>query len=68
VRDSWTIIEEVARTLVQEDITHATAVQTVSGFKAAIGVTAVVNGLLILLALSGVLAKRIRRVSLQPTA
>jgi len=47
---------------------HATAVQTVSGFKAGIGVTAVGNGLLILLALSGVLAKRIRRVSLQPTA
>jgi MFS family permease len=47
---------------------HATAAQTVSGFKAGIGVTAVVNGLLILLSLSGVLAHRIRRVSLQPTA
>jgi MFS family permease len=47
---------------------HATAAQTVSGFTAGIGVTAVVNGLLILLSLSGVLANRIHRVSLQPTA
>jgi hypothetical protein len=47
---------------------HATAAQIVGGFTAGIGVTAVVNGLLILVALSGVLANRIRRVLLQPTA
>ena len=47
---------------------HATAAQTVSGFKSAIEVTAVVNGLLIVLSLLGLLANRIRRISLQPAA
>jgi Na+/melibiose symporter-like transporter len=47
---------------------HATAAQTVSGFRSGIGVTAMVNGLLIALSLFGLLANRIRRISLQPTA
>ena len=47
---------------------HATAMQIVSGFQAGIGVTAVVNGLLIMLTLSGLVANRSRRLSLQPTA
>jgi predicted sugar kinase len=40
---------------------HATAAQTVNGFKSGIGVTATVNGLLIALSLFGLLANRIRR-------
>src|SRR3954465_1986540 len=47
---------------------HATAAQTVSGFRSAIEVTAGVSGLLILLSLSGLLGNRIRRLSLQPAA
>jgi hypothetical protein len=47
---------------------HATAAQTVSGFKAGIEVTAVVNGLLIVLALFGLLADRVRHVALHPAA
>jgi hypothetical protein len=47
---------------------HATAAQTVSGFRSAIGVTAVVNSLLIGLSLFGLLANRMRRLSLQPAA
>jgi MFS family permease len=47
---------------------HATAEQAVSGFKSAIEVTAVVNGLLIVLSLLGLLANRVRRISLQPAA
>jgi MFS family permease len=47
---------------------HATAVQTVSGFKAGIYVTAAANGLLILVSTSGLLAERARRAVLQPVA
>src|SRR5205085_9636078 len=47
---------------------HATAAQTVSGFKSGIEVTAVVNGLLVLSSLVGLLGNRIRRISLQPAA
>src|SRR3954452_16840273 len=47
---------------------HATAAQTVSGFKPGIAVTAVVNVLLILWSLFGFLSDRVRRVSLQPAA
>src|SRR3954470_13571096 len=46
---------------------HATAAQTVSGFRSGIEVTAVVNGLLIALSLFG-LGNRMRRLSLQPAA
>ena len=45
---------------------HATAAQTVSGFKGCIYVTAAINGLLILLSLFGLLAERARRAVLQP--
>jgi Na+/melibiose symporter-like transporter len=47
---------------------HATAVQTVSGFKAGIYVTVAANGLLILVSTSGLLAERARRAVLQPVA
>jgi hypothetical protein len=47
---------------------HATAAQTVSGFRSAIEVTAVVNGALIVLSLVGLFADRVRRVLLQPAA
>ena len=44
---------------------HATAAQTVSGFRSGIEVTAVVNGLLIAVSLAGFLGARMRRPSLQ---
>jgi Na+/melibiose symporter-like transporter len=47
---------------------HATAAQTVNGYKAGLDVTAAANGLLILVALSGLLAGRARRAVLQPAA
>jgi MFS family permease len=47
---------------------HATAAQSVSGFKSAIEVTAGVNALLILLSLFGLFAERARRALLQPAA
>jgi hypothetical protein len=47
---------------------HATPAQAVSGFKAAIEVTAAVNGLLIVVSLFGLLGNRIRRLSLRPAA
>jgi MFS family permease len=47
---------------------HATAVQTVNGFKAGIYVTAAANGLLILVSMSGLFAQRGRRAVLQPAA
>jgi MFS family permease len=45
---------------------HATAAQTVTGFKAGLYVTVAANGLLIVLSLSGLLAERARRGVLQP--
>jgi quercetin dioxygenase-like cupin family protein len=47
---------------------HATAAQTVSGFKAGIHVTAAANALLILVSLSGLLVERACRGVLQPAA
>jgi MFS family permease len=47
---------------------HPTAMQTVTGFKAGIYVTAAANGMLILVSLYGMLAERGRRAALQPAA
>ena len=47
---------------------HATAAQTVDGFKAGLYVTVAANSLLIVVSLFGLLADRVRRVTLQPAA
>src|SRR5689334_17456497 len=47
---------------------HATAAQTVSGFKAGLYVTAAANALLMLVALSGLVAEHARRAVLHPAA